>query len=174
MIKFLSHAALAAALLAASSGAPAASTASAATGSAATVNSATVNYVNADRLTDVPRDRSERAFMESELLDHFNKLAARLPAGQALTIDIVDIDLAGEVFPRVPVRDVRVFKGMGDRPRIHLRYRIEEQGKVVRSGERALTDSAYLNGYNAYRSEIFAYEKQLLDDWFRKDFAPSP
>ena len=168
MIKLLSHAALAAALLAASSGALAAVTAS-----LVTVNSATVNYVNADRLTDVPRDRSERAFMESELLDHFNKLAARLPAGQDLKIDIVDIDLAGEVFPRVPVRDVRVFKGMGDRPQIHLRYRIEEQGKVLRSGERALTDSNYLNGYNPYRSELFAYEKQLLDDWFRKDIAPA-
>lgn len=131
---------------------------------------ATVTYVNPDKMTDVPRDKADRESMEADLLEHFNKLSARLPAGQELKVEILDIDLAGEVFPRVGIRDVRVYKGRGDWPHIHLRYRIEENGKVLSSGERRLTDSSYMMGFNSYRSDIYGHEKQLLDDWFRKQF----
>jgi hypothetical protein len=69
----------------------------------------------------------------------------------------------------VAVQNVRVFKDRGDRAEIHLRYRIEQDGKVVSSGERHLTDASYLAGASHYRNEIYAHEKQLLDDWFRKE-----
>lgn len=130
---------------------------------------ATVTYVNPDKMTDVPRDQSDRESMEAELLEHFNKLSAKLPAEQVLRVEILDIDLAGEVFPRVAIQNVRVFKGRADWPHIHLRYSIEQNGKVLSSGERNLTDANYMMSFNRYRSEIFGHEKQLLDDWFRKD-----
>lgn len=130
---------------------------------------ATVTYVNPDKMTDVPRDKADRQWMETTLLEHFNKLAAKLPAGQDLKVEILDIDLAGQVFPRVPVQNVRIFKDRNDRMQIHLRYSIEQDGKVVRSGERQLTDVNYLVDSNHYRNELYGYEKQLLDDWFRKE-----
>ena len=142
--------------------------------SAGALAAATVSYLNPDKMSDVPRDRSDRVTMEADLLEHFNTLAARLPAGQDLKIEIVDIDLAGEVFPRVAIRDVRVFKGRADWPRIHLRYRVEQDGKVLKEGERQLSDSSYMSGSNRYSSDLFRYEKQLLDDWFRKDLLPQP
>jgi hypothetical protein len=145
--------------------------------SASASAAATVTYANPDKMTDVPRDKSDRESMEAELLEHFNKLSGRLPAGQNLKVEILDIDLAGEVFPRVAIQNVRVYKGRADWPHIHLRYRIEQDGKVLSSGERRLTDSSYLMGFNRYSNEIFGHEKQLLDDWFRKDLAavkPSP
>jgi hypothetical protein len=138
--------------------------------SASASAAATVSYVNPDKMTDVPRDKSDRQWMETTLLEHFNKLAAKLPAGQDLKVEILDIDLAGEVFPRVPVQNVRVYKDRNDRVQIHLRFSIEQDGKVVRSGERQLTDAGYLMDRNHYTTnEIYSYEKQLLDDWFRKE-----
>ena len=154
MNKLVHRAALAAAIAVAS-----------ATASAA----ATVTYVNPDKMSDVPRYQGDRESMEADLLEHFNKLAAKLPAGQQLSVEILDIDLAGEVFPRVAIRDVRVYKGRADWPHIHLRYKIEENGKVISSGESRLTDMNYQMGFNRYSSEIYRHEKQLLDDWFRKE-----
>lgn len=130
---------------------------------------ATVTFVNPDKMTDVPRHHAERESMKAALLEHFNELAARLPANQDLKIEILDVDLAGDVFPRVAIRDVRVLQGRGDRPAIHLRYSIEQDGKVLRSGEHRLTNGAYLFNVSRYSNDLYAHEKDMLDDWFRKD-----
>jgi hypothetical protein len=158
MNKLISIAAFAAAALVASANASA---------------GATVTYVNPGKMTDVPRFQTDREAMEEQLLEHFNKLAAKLPAGQELKVEILDIDLAGDVFPRIALQNVRVFKGRGDFPHIHLRYRIEQDGKVISSGERELTDMSYMMGFSRYRDDLFGHEKQLLDDWFRKDVVAS-
>lgn len=129
----------------------------------------TVNYVNTDKMTDVPRFETERRSMEIDFREFFEELAKKLPAGQDLKLDILDIDLAGDVFPRVPIRDVRVTKGSYDFPRIHLRYSIEQDGKVLRSGERELADRNYQLNVNSYRNEMYNYEKQMLSEWFKKD-----
>jgi len=131
---------------------------------------ATVTYVNPDKMSDVPRNKGDRESMEAQLLEHFNKLAARLPAGQSLKVEILDIDLAGDVFPRVAIQDVRVMKGSADWPRIHLRFSVEQDGKVLSSGERQLSDMNYLMTSNRYKGEVLGHEKQMLDDWFRKEF----
>jgi len=154
MNKLIFHAALALACLAPGAGALAA---------------AKVTFVNPEKMTDVPRHESDRESMKAILLDHFNVLAARLPADQELKIEIIDVDPAGDVFPRVSIRDVRVLKGLGDRPAMHLRYSIEQNGKVLRSGESHLSDAAYLMGSNRYGNDLYGHEKQMLDDWFRKD-----
>ena len=101
---------------------------------------ATVTYINPEKMSDVPRFSSDRESMEMVFRDHLNELASKLPAGQELKVEFIDIDLAGDVFPRVPVRDIRVMKGQADWPRMHLRYSIEQDGKVLRSGDRELAD----------------------------------
>ena len=136
---------------------------------ASALSAASVNFVDPAKMSDVPRFERERESMQADLLAHFNKLAGELPAGQELKVEVLDIDLAGDVFPRVPVQDIRVYKDRGDAPRMHLRYRIEEGGKLVREGESRLVGMNYLGTYNRYGSESFAYEKRLLDDWFRKE-----
>ncbi|MTW13352.1 DUF3016 domain-containing protein [Pseudoduganella eburnea] len=130
---------------------------------------ATVNFINVDKMTDVPRDFHKREDMQFVLREHFNRLSEQLPAGQVLKVDILDIDLAGEEFPRVSVQDVRVLKGQADWPRMHLRYSIEQDGKVVASGESQLSDPGYLMNGNRYNTDAYPYEKQMLDDWFRKE-----
>ena len=130
---------------------------------------ATVTYVNPEKMTDVPRFPSDRESMEITFREHLDKLSQRLPAGQQLTVESLDIDLAGDVFPRVPVQDIRVLKGRADWPRMHLRYRIEQGGTVLRSGERELADPNYLMNSSRYNSELYQHEKDMLDDWFRKE-----
>jgi hypothetical protein len=131
--------------------------------------SATVTYVHPENMTDVPRYPSEREQMEITFREHLDQLSAKLPAGQQLVVEFLDIDLAGDVFPRVPVQDIRVLKGRADWPRIHLRYRIEQDGMVLRSGERQLADPNYLMHSSRHERDLYAHEKDMLDDWFRKD-----
>lgn len=133
---------------------------------------ATVTYADFAKMIDVPRDQSDRESMQADLLEHFNTLAARLPAGQELKVEILNMDLAGDVFPRVAIRDVRVFKGRADWPRIELRYSIEQDGKVLRSGHSEVSDPNYMMGINRYSNDVYRYEKKLLDAWFRKEIDP--
>jgi len=130
---------------------------------------ATVTFAPAASMSDVPRFGADLAAMEMQLREHLDELSASLPAGQTLTVEFLDIDLAGDVFPRVPIRDVRVLKGTGDGPRLHFRYRIEENGKVVRSGEQQLHNPSYLTGANRYPQDMYGHEKQMLELWFRKE-----
>lgn len=134
---------------------------------------ATVTYVHPEKMTDVPRYPSDREQMELTLREHLEQLSARLPAGQQLIVAFLDIDLAGDVFPRVPVQDIRVLKGRADWPRMHLRWRIEQDGAVLRSGERELSDPNYLMNSSRHDRELYAHEKDMLDDWFRKEFLAS-
>ncbi|MFP5391392.1 MAG: DUF3016 domain-containing protein [Gammaproteobacteria bacterium] len=139
-------------------------------GSASAFAGADVTFVHPEQMTDVPRWEKDRDSMQMVLTEHFNALASRLPAGQNLKVEVLDIDLAGDVFPRVAAPpDVRIMKGRADWPHITLRYRVEQDGKVVSSGERQLTDPNYLLNINRYYNEMYAPEKQLLDTWFRKD-----
>lgn len=133
------------------------------------VGAAKVTYVQPEKMTDVPRYPSDRESMEIAFREHLDKLSERLPAGQQLVVEFLDIDLAGDVFPRVPVQDIRVLKGRADWPRMHLRYRIEQDGAVLRSGERELADANYLMHSSRYNGELYQHEKDMLDDWFRKE-----
>jgi hypothetical protein len=130
---------------------------------------ATVSFVHPENMTDVPRFGSDLQSMETVFREHINELASRLPAGQELKVEFLDIDLAGDVFPRVPVRDIRVMKGRADWPRMHLRYSLEHDGKVLRSGDREVADPNYLMSPGMYGNELYGHEKKLLDDWFRKE-----
>ncbi len=137
--------------------------------SASALAAATVTFVDLDKMTDVPHDLHKREDMQFALREHFNRLSGQLPAGQVLKVDILDIDLAGEEFPRVAVQDIRVLKGQADWPRMRLRYRIEQDGNAVASGDSEISDPGYMMGINRYSQEAYGYEKQMLDDWFRKD-----
>ena len=141
--------------------------------SAATA-AATVTYVEPDRFTDVPFAPWERERVLKELTAHFEKLAASLPPGQELKVEVLDLDLAGQVKPNFRGgQDLRVMNGGADWPHMHLRYSITEGGKVIKSGEEKLSNMQYLNRMNQYgNNELLRYEKQMLDDWLKQIVAP--
>lgn len=140
----------------------------------AAVNPVTVTYADPDKMTDVPRYAVDRESMEIHFREHLAKLAEKLPAGQSLKVDFLDIDLAGDVFPRVAIQDIRVMKGRADWPRLHLRYTVEQDGNVVSYGESKLADPNYLMSRNRYDNEMYGYEKEMLDEWFRKEVLKKP
>ena len=132
----------------------------------------TVNYVQPDRFSDLPFASWEREAVLKDLTQHFAKLGAQLPPGQNLRIDVLDVDLAGREYPGRAGRDLRVVKQIAW-PRMDLRFTVEQNGQVVRSGEAQLRDMAFMDHIRSYRdSDSLSHEKRMIDDWFYSTIVP--
>lgn len=136
----------------------------------------TVTYVQPDRFSDIPFVPWEREEALKDLTEHFTRLGNSLPPDQTLRIEVLDVDLAGRAIPNARMgRDIRVLRGEADWPRIQLRFTLEQNGQVLKSGEAQLSDMNYMNHRTRYfDSEPLRYEKQMIDDWFEKSIAPLP
>lgn len=134
----------------------------------------TVNFVASERFTDMPRTPELRQQALDDVADHFRRLGEGLGPRMDLVVDVLDIDLAGRERPGTPSFDsVRIMDGIGDRPRMHLRYLLTEDGKEVARGEAELSDSGYRERMSTYQgAESLPYEKQMIDDWWRKTMRP--
>ncbi|MGJ7916077.1 DUF3016 domain-containing protein [Massilia sp. LXY-6] len=135
----------------------------------------TVTYVNPDNFTDLPFGSPEREDALKDLTEHFNRLGSSLPPGQDLRIDVLDVDLAGRPIPRPQaVREVRILRNT-DWPRMELRYSLEQNGQVLKSGEARLSDMAYLDRRSRYFDNVtLRYDKQMIDDWYQSTIGPMP
>jgi len=132
-----------------------------------------VSYVNRDKFADAGNSRHDVEDNLKQLTRHFEALAKRhLADGQKLSVEVLDVDLAGEMRPsRRATQDIRVLKGTTDWPRIKLRYTLESPGQPARSGERLVQDMAYLQrlGSNVGIGAL-NYEYRMLDEWFGAEF----
>ncbi len=144
---------LAAALLAVGAGAPAAG-----------AERITVVFVDPERFADAgaaagrPRPGAARL----EALARAVRAAGEVvvPAGLALEVRVVDLDLAGEFEPvHAPAFErVRVMRGSTP-PRIDLEFQLTDaRGGVVTAGHRSLRDPCYLNWSGRLRGGGFPYE----------------
>ena len=134
---------------------------------------ATVTYADPEHFRDMPFQSWERERVLKELSAHFDKLAAKLPAGQDLKVEVLDVDLAGELRPNFRGnQDMRIMKGGADWPHMHLRYTIEQDGKVIKSGDSRLSDMNYMSQNSRYfGGDFLRYEKKMLDEWFKETVA---
>jgi len=141
--------------------------------SAQATGRAEVSYAPQERLTDAGSTVHEILRTQHLLTSHLEKLAKSLPDGQVLKVEVRDIDLAGELETLVPDR-VRVLGRVPDSPRLDLRFELlAGGGSVLRRGDVVLTDMDYLRrGVSVRRDQPLAYERRLLDDWFRNAVAP--
>lgn len=132
-----------------------------------------VTYLAQDQYADLPIQDSERQKIFRELSDHFGKLAQQLPPGQDLTVEVLDIDLAGQLKPvRWAMQDMRIITGGADWPHMTLRYSVTQDGQMIKQGQEVLQNMDYTRRLNRYFSgETLRYEKQMLDDWFKKVIA---
>ncbi|MBI5256175.1 MAG: DUF3016 domain-containing protein [Burkholderiales bacterium] len=132
-----------------------------------------VRFIEPDKFTDARDNLLRRDEVLDALAQHFKQLGgARLPAQQTLQVEVLDVDLAGDVFPRVAVHDVRVMRGRADWPRMHLRYTLREGDRELQRGEAQLADMAYQQSSLSPRhSGPYGYERRMLDRWFRETFA---
>lgn len=144
--------------------------AAAAAASAGTVE---VKFIDPDKFTDARDDAHRREDVLKTLEERLKQLGAKkLPASQTLQVEVLDVDLAGDAFPRVALRDTRVLRGRADWPRMHLRYTLREGDKVIKSGEDRIADMNYLMGsLRASQDSPLPYEKRMLDNWFDERIA---
>lgn len=135
-----------------------------------------VKWSNPDKYTDIKAGEGHRKKFQEQTfktLDaHFAKMAKMLPEQQQLIIKVTNLDLAGDV--NYGMKRIRIIKDIFT-PRMKFSYQLLNADKaVVKSEDVALNDMGFLMHNNLkYRNESLAYEKKMLDDWFRKTFANS-
>lgn len=140
----------------------------------ATANAAVVvRFVRAERFHDEDfRSPSKREALTRELSRFLVGLGDRyLKPGETLTIEVLDVDLAGRnEFWRRSVDEVRVMRDTTP-PRVRLRYELTERGRVLRQAEETVMDWDYMSDLSArHASEWLSFEKAMLRDWFRRRF----
>jgi len=122
------------------------------------------------------RWEAKRGDWVRQLAEHLRTSAGeRLPPGERLDIVITDIRRAGDYEPwhGASAQDIRFMREIYP-PRITLNFkRYDASGRVVAEGERKLVDSMYLSSTGTSDSDLLRYEKQLLDDWLRRDLLKS-
>jgi len=142
-------------------------------GSAAMAAPASVTFSHPEQFSDVPLSAWERERLLKQLGAHFDVLAERLPAGQTLKVEVLDVDLAGRMnLTSIGHPDLRILGTGADWPHMRLRFSVMEGERVLKSGEDNISNMAYLDKVNRYlKDDTLRYEKQMLDDWYKERVA---
>jgi hypothetical protein len=137
---------------------------------------AQVQFTDPDRYADADRSgfgRTERQRTLDGIERQFKTLAARhLGADQTLAVEVLDIDLAGELRMVRGGRDTRVLNGGADIPRLEFRYRLQRGDTLLASGQERLSELDYLRptAHPARHNEPLAHEQRMLERWFAERF----
>ncbi len=127
----------------------------------------------ADQLRDVGRGL-DRARNVQALQARFQALAKRLQADEVLTIEVLDVDLAGEVLPVRAGEELRVLKGGADWPRLEFKWTLTRGTKTLASGHEHLADMNYLNEpLRPGQDGGLPYEGRMIERWFSERVAPT-
>ncbi|MES2315926.1 MAG: DUF3016 domain-containing protein [Pseudomonadota bacterium] len=131
---------------------------------------AKLTFVQPETFSDVPFSSWDRERLLKDLRAHFDKLAATLPPGQQLDVEVTDIDLAGETWPaNFGGQNIRIMRGRADWPKMSLRYTITQNGQVLKSGTADIADMNYQQNMTRFGdSDALRYEKRMLDQWFKQ------
>ena len=132
-----------------------------------------VNFT--DTRSNLCRNRAKPEEWLSQLARYVENRADRVVAGgKTLKVTITDIQRAGQCEPwRGPnLDDTRIIKDIYP-PSISLHFQhTDASGHVVDEGDRTLRDSAFMHrGTMLNQDDPLRFEKRLLDDWLRKEFA---
>lgn len=137
-----------------------------------------VVFVEPQRFTDILESATRSEKGSAAILDEIAQFLretgeAQLAAGFALELRITDIDLAGEFEPvRGPQFERTRLMREVYWPRFDLGFRLKDgEGHVVKEGQRTLRDLNYLTRSQRVSEDRLRYEKALLRDWFRQEFA---
>lgn len=125
-----------------------------------------VSFAKPDEFVDIGHNRWDQDRTLDQLREVFKGWAAKLPDGQTLKVEVLDVDLAGRLQPRRG-DEIRVLNGRADWPRIKLRWTLSAGDRTLKSGEDDLADMAYLQTFGGLdRSLSLPYEGRMLERWF--------
>lgn len=154
---------------------------SAAAAQAAPANEAqlVLRLVGPERYTDAGYSQRQPGPGELEALRHalhqaLQPLVQRsLQPGDVLTLELLDLDLAGELQPTAGGRELRVLRG-ATWPRMQLRYSLLRDGAMQAQAEQQLSDLAYLERRaTAADGGRYVFEQALLRDWYQRTLDPA-
>lgn len=132
-----------------------------------------VRFVDPARYSDDDfRAPAQRESITADFAGFFARLGARdLKADQTLTLEILDITLAGDYEPwhRGGWGEVRILRNITP-PRFRMRYVLRQRDKVVLAATETVTDINYMMNPSARGAGRFPFEKAMLEDWFRRRF----
>lgn len=141
-----------------------------------------VFWTKPDNYRDIhPGEDSKKRFHKrlfNDLDKHFENLAADLPQGYTLFVNVTDLDLAGNIqragmkwgSQLKMVRKID-FKSI-DAPQMLVYFKLFDQNNnLVHSGGNQLKRSVNkIKGNVRERTRDFAFEKKMIDDWFEVVF----
>lgn len=134
-----------------------------------------VSFVQPERFADIGRTPTERQRAMDTLRGYLQSLAPQLPDGQTLKLEVLDVDLAGELDPTRVGQELRVLRGRADWPRINLRYALTRDGRTLKSGEEQLSDMSYLDQVTPMpMTSSLPYEQRMIGRWFATRIVPAP
>lgn len=131
-----------------------------------------VRFIEPEKFADAGEGKVERERNLDQLEAYMRGLAdKRLPPSQRLVIEVLDVNLAGEIEPRGRTMErIRIVKDVSW-PTMELRYVLSEGDKTLSQKQVRLSDMNFLAGSSMSASgESLGYEKRMLDSWFKKEF----
>ncbi len=129
-----------------------------------------VQFKAVDQYADAGPNNLDSDRTLQRLAEHFKSLAARLPDGQVLKVDVVDLDLAGQLKPTRTGADLRVMRGGADWPAMQLHWTLSANGQTLASRDERLSDMNYLAQARLANNDSLFYEKRMVDRWFEQRF----
>jgi hypothetical protein len=107
----------------------------------------------------------------AEVQTYLGQLGSKLAPDLALSIDILDMDLAGQCeWWRRDASTLRVMRDIYP-PRITIRFRLTKNGQTISEGTDRLSDINYLSNAGARsQQDPLRYEKAMLAHWFAGRF----
>ncbi len=129
-----------------------------------------VKWTEPEKFADAGTGVFERERNLELLTKHLEQLGRQLPDGLSLSVEVTDLELAGQVEPFSRFhQDVRILRGRADWPRISMRYTLSEGARTVASGEAELSDPHYFfRSLRISQRGALAYERRMLDDWLAR------
>ncbi len=132
-----------------------------------------VRFVAPEQFRDANESVHERERTLDQLAQYLRASAQpRLAPGQRLVLEVLDLNLAGEIEPVGSRMDrLRVMRDIAW-PTMELRYVLSEGDKTVREATVRLSDMRYLDGIHRLdNGEPLHYEKRMLERWLSAEFA---
>lgn len=145
-----------------------------------------VTWSDVNKFTDVRPTLQNRKSYQSHVITAFNahwgRLADKLPQGYNLHVEMLDIDLAGDVNPLFNYQqsDIRVVTE-NYFPRVTFNYKVlDASQKIVLSGDNVkVKDMSFLNNTSRRGAQFgmpanfrngseFSYDFAMLSNWFKK------
>ena len=114
--------------------------------------------------------KSYREWVFFHFEKHFTKLAEDLPETQHLVIEVLNLDLAGDVhYGGIKLRRIIMARYY---PRMEVRYELlDAEKEKIKSEHAFLKDTGFMyRGDLRYKNKALGYERKMIDDWFKKTF----